>query len=407
MEKMDKDVVKKEKEIEKLKQKQKEDEDKHKRELSRKNEEIKELNNRVKELIKEKQDATIAEEQASHEKENVLKQLTDLQDENKRLHEQLTQIGILKAEVSGLKLKNETQLKKASELEQTIKGKDAIIEQLKNLENQLRQDISNRITEITQKEAEVNQLKSDKTGATQFVERSEGTIKQLKEEIAQLNKNLNDQRLENTKLKSEMDRLENDLNQLNQTVKDKEAEISKISGETGSIITRNEELEKEVLRLKKGIEEAEAGIISTALPNIVKGDKQALSRIIEIARNTKHNAVISIPTFENVPEVLKIDTLRASTQLRIMTFVDFKSPQHKAIFSAINNPNILIRHNDDKNLWGIIRDQEEVLIAPADSAGTPLGMIVKDPNQIRILGNLMLDTWSKCRRNVEMNEFAP
>lgn len=407
MEKMDKDIVKKEKEIEKLKQKQKEDEDKHKRELSRKNEEVKELNNRVKELIKEKQDVTLAQEQATHEKESVLKQMADLQEENKRLHEQLTQIGVLKAEVSGLKLKSDTQLKKASELEQTIKGKDDLVAQLRGIENQLREDISNRITEITQKESELTQLKSDKTGASQFLERSEETIKQLKGEIAQLNKGLIDQRLENSKLKSEIERLNADKNQLGQTVQAKEAESSKLSDEFGGIINRNNELEKEVLKLKKGIEEAEAGIISSALPNIVKGDKQALNRIVEIAKTTKHNAVISIPTFEMVPEVLKIENLRASTQLRIMTFVDYKNPTHKAIFASIKNPNILIRHNEDKNLWGIIRDQEEVLIAPADSAGTPLGMIVKDPNQIRILGNLILDTWSKCRRNVEITEFSP
>jgi len=407
MEKTDKSLVKKEKEIEKIKQKQKEDEDKYKRELTRKNEEIKELEGRVKELIKEKQEITLTQEQALHEKESVLKQITDLQEDNKRLHEQLTQIGILKAEVSGLKLKTENQLKKISELEQTIRGKDEIIAQLKSIENQLREDISNRITEITQKETEINQTKSDKTGTMQLLERSEESMKQLKVEITQLNKGLNDQKSEINHLKSEIERLSNDKNQLNKTIKDKEEDTSKLSDEIGGIITKNSDLEKEVLKLKKGIEEAEAGIISSALPNLVKGDKQALNRIVEIAKNIKHNAVISIPTFEMLPEMLKIDNLRASTQLRIMTSVDFKNPKHKAIFATINRPNILIRHNEEKNLWGIIRDQEELLIAPVDSTGTPVGMIVKDPNQIKILGNLMLDTWSKCRRNVDLTEFSP
>ena len=406
MEKTDKSIVKKEKEIEKLKQKLKEDEDKHKRELARKNEEIKETDLRLKEVLKEKEEVTLIQEQAVHEKESLLKQNADFQEQNKRLHEELNQVGLLKADLSGLKLTEENQLTKISELNQTIKGKDEIIGQLKNIEAQLREEIKTNITEITQKESEINQINSDKLTTSQSLEQSEETIKNLEDQISQLNGSINDQRSEINQLKSEIEQLKSEEIQLEKAVKVQDEESLKISEEIEGLITKNNELEKELDKFKIGIEEAEAGIISSALPNLIKGDNQASARITEIAQNIKHNAVITIPKFEMIPEIINVENLRDSTQLRIMTFVDFSNPSHKEIFSKINRPNILIRHNEEKNLWGIIRDQEELLIAPVDSNGIPVGMIMKDPNQIKILGNLILDTWSKCRRNVTEEEFT-
>ncbi|MHA1651395.1 MAG: hypothetical protein ACTSYB_14480 [Candidatus Helarchaeota archaeon] len=79
-----------------------------------------------------------------------------------------------------------------------------------------------------------------------------------------------------------------------------------------------------------------------------------------------------------------------------MTYVDFNNPKYKEIFAQINRPNILIRHNQERNLWGINRDQEELLIAPRDTTGTPTGLVIKDPFQIEILGDILLEIWGKC-----------
>ena len=406
MEKTDKSGIKKEKEIEKLKQKIKEDESKYKRELARKSEEIKEFDSRLKDLLKEKQEITLSQEEAVHEKESLLKQMTDIQDDNKRLREELSQIGVLKAEISGSKLKDENQFRKISELEQTLEGKDEIIGQLRNIEAELREEIRNKISEITHKESQINKINSDKLTSAQSLEQSEETIKNLEDQIGQLNETISNQGSEMSQLKSELEQLKFGNNQLDKTIKDKEEEILKLSDEIEGCIGNNTELEKMVNELKKGIEEAESGIISNRLPNLIKGDKQALSRIAEIAQNIKHNAVIAIPLFEMLPDILNLENLRASTQLRIMAHVDFTNPSHKEIFNTFNRPNILIRHNEEKNLWGILRDQEELLIAPTDSNGIPTGLVVKDPNQIQLLGNLLLDTWGKCRRNVSDIEFS-
>ena len=163
--------------------------------------------------------------------------------------------------------------------------------------------------------------------------------------------------------------------------------------------------DKEKAKLEKGLEEAEVGLISSALPNLVKGDGQAAERIGEIAKRIKDNAILSIPDFEAVPAMLDLDKLRTSTRLRIMTYVDFNNPKHKAIFTQISRSNILIRHSEEKNLWGINRDHEELLLAPRDSTGTPMGLVVKDAFQIEILGNILLEIWGKCRRNVDQYSF--
>jgi len=406
MEKTDKSNVKKEKEIEKLKQKLKEDEAKHKRELERKSEEIKELDSRLKGILKEKQEITLSQEEAIYEKENILKQITDIQNENKKLHEELSQIGILKAEIKGLNLKDENQSKKVSELEQSLREKDEIITQLRSTEAELRAEIRIKINEITQKESEINQIDSDKLTSTQLLEQSKENTRNLESQISQLNESINNQESEIGQLKQELEQFKNENNQLNKTIKDKDEEILRISEEIDSLLSKNADLEKERNELNKGIEEAETGIISKVLPNIIKGDNQALSRIKEIAQKIKHNAVIAIPQFDMLPKILNLENLRASTQVRIMAFVDFANLSHKQIFNTFNRPNILIRHYEEKNLWGIIRDQEELLIAPTDSNGIPVGMVVKNPNQIQSLGTLLLDTWGKCRRNVTEDEFS-
>ena len=405
MEKLEKNIVKKEKEIEKLKQKLKEQEDKQKRDHSRLKEEVKELEIRVKEILKEKQEAVVNSEQAIHEKDIIVKQVEELQEENKRLHRDLAQVGVLKAEITGLTLRIENQITGTKELEQMLLTKDEIIEQLRTSESKLREEIRSKNDEIAKRETMISVMKSGKLNIEQTLQQAEAKATTLNAEISTLKNTLINKDGQISQLNSRIESSEKEKVTLNQTNFDKDNEISKLSTEVASLIAQNSEWKEKLTKLEKGLEEAEIGLISSALPNLVKGDGQAAERIAEIAKRIKANAILSIPDFEAVPAMLDLENLRTSTRLRIMTYVDFNNPKHKVIFTQISRSNILIRHSEEKNLWGINRDHEELLLAPRDSTGTPMGLVVKDAFQIEILGNILLEIWGKCRRNVDQYSF--
>lgn len=406
MDKLEKNIVKKEQEIEKLKQKMKEQEEKQKRDQSRLKEEVKELENRVKELLKEKADIVLSEEQAVHEKEAILKQLTGLQEENKRLQADLAQVGVLKAEITGLKLRIENQGTGMSEMEQMLLTKDDIIDQLRTSESKLREEIRSKNDEIAKRESVISMMKSGKLNIEQSLEQSQDKIKNLESEITTLKNTIVNKDAKITHLNTQIETLEKEKLALSETVQAKDTEISELSGEISSLITRSDEVEKKAKTLEKGIEQAEAGLISDALPNLVKGESQAVDRITEILNRIKHNAIMAVPKFELLPQLIDLENWKTSSRLRIITNVDFENPSHKAVFKEIQRPNIAIRHTDEKNLWGINRDHEELLMAPQDSTGTPIGIIMRDPFQIEILGNILLDIWGKCRKNVDEYSFS-
>lgn len=395
----EKSLIKKEKEIEKLKQKIKEEEDKHKREQSRLKEEVKELDNRVKELLKEKQTAVVTEEQATHERDLIAKQLDGILEENKRLHEELAQVGVLKAEITGLKLRLENQITGTKELEQILLTKDEIIEQLRTSETKLREEIRTKNDEIAKRETMISVMKSGKLNIEQSLQHVEDKVSTLNTEITTLKTTLINKDGKISQLNDQVESLEKEKATFDQMLRKNDDELANLK-------IKYSESEIKIQRLEKGMADAEAGIISSALPNLVKGDSQAADKIAEISRRVKANAVLAIPEFEAVPAMLDLENLRSSTRLRIMTYVDFNNPKHKAIFTEISRPNILIRHNEGRNLWGINRDNEEVLIAPRDFTGVPTGLIVKDSFQIEILGNLLLEIWGKCRRNVDQYSFT-
>ncbi|MHA1267413.1 MAG: hypothetical protein ACTSRS_19405 [Candidatus Helarchaeota archaeon] len=405
MEKLEKTLVKKEKEIEKLKQKLKEQEEKQKRDQSRLKEEIKELEARVKELLKEKKDMELGQEQAVLEKDAVLKQLGDLQEENKRLHEDLAQVGVLKAEITGLKLRIENQVTGINEMEQMLASKDEVIDQLRASEIKLREEIRQKNEEIAKRESLISVMKSGKLNVEQSLEQAEEKVKSLNTELTSLKTSLMNRDAQITQLNDKIQTLEKEKATLSHTIETKESEIAQLKSEIQTLNNQLSTSKDQITQLQSAIEAAEAGIISDALPNLVKGDTQAAEKIAQIAQRIKSNAILSIPEFEAVPSLINIDKLRPSTRLRIMSYVDFNNPKHKAIFTQISRPNILIRHSEERNLWGINRDHEELLIAPRDASGTPTGLVVKDPFQIEILGNILLEIWGKCRRNVDQYSF--
>ena len=354
---MEKKLLKKEKEIEKLKLKIRELEDKVKRAKNRTKEETKELEIQLSELRNEKQELIVKEETSSFEKEKIQSQYDNLIEKNRELLDKAAQIGVLKAESKGLELKNE----------------------------ELKMEIENLNAELRGKDDEINRAKS-----VEF---------NLREEIKQKNFEIKD-------LSSAIGGKESELSHFNEHSQVMENKIASLQAEIKSMQAEKEELEIEKIKVREGLPAAENGIISNLLPNLIKGDQQALDKIKEILERIKHNAIIGIPILELLPDLLPAEEIKRTQNIRIMTYIDFENPKDKTIFDQYSDmPNVKFRNYDQKNVWGIIRDQEEMLIAPDDAAGNPVGIVITDSFQIEILGNIMLNMWAKCKQNVAEYHF--
>ena len=405
MEQLEKKLRRKDREIGTLVDKLRKMEEKQEKDELGPTQEVYELDSRVKELIEEKQETVLREEQAIHETEKMIYQIEDLQEQNKRLNEDITEIGILKAESGALNLKVDNQLKRILELEGIIKGKDETIDQLRALGDQLREEIHAKTAEFSQKGSELSGAQLDKIASTRSLDEIKENLNELKSEMNELNTTKNNQSAEIKHLYAEIEKLEKDKEKINPAIAEKDGEIAKISTEIGEAIAKNIALEENLTQYQKNLEEAEVNLIYNALPNLAKGESQVVERIADILQKVKHNATISLPKFDLLPQILNLDNLRTSTRLRIMTSVNFRNESHKAIFQQFSKSNILIRNSEEKNLWAINRDHEELLLAPQDRGGTPLGVVFQDSYQIEILEKILVDIWGKCRRDVTLPQF--
>ncbi|MHC1591254.1 MAG: hypothetical protein ACXQS8_04165 [Candidatus Helarchaeales archaeon] len=405
MEKSEKKLLKKEKEIEKLKIKLKETEKKYQREIDRRKEEIKELEQTIKELRNEKSALILDAEQAIAEKERMERQFSEISDKNKQLLEQIASVGVIKAELKGLQLKLDEKNVEIENLKSELSGRDDEIKHLKEVESRLREEIKQKNEDLNKKDAEIRDLISQQKDASQSIDELDGEIENFKKEIEKLEKIRDEQQAEITKLNEIIQNKDEEIKHLNAAIEEKNQEIDSLNEQIETLKKMNDNLEVEKIQLREGLWAAENGIISNLLPNLIKGDQQALEKIREMLERMVHNAIIGIPVMDLVPEIFSDINLKPTQNLRIITYMDFKNPKHKAIFDGYNKPNISFRNYDKKNLWGIIRDQEELLIAPEDNLGNPIGIVIKDPYQIEILGNVLLNIWAKSKRNVSEYDF--
>ncbi|MHA1145710.1 MAG: hypothetical protein ACTSRW_13300 [Candidatus Helarchaeota archaeon] len=273
------------------------------------------------------------------------------------------------------------------------------------IETSLRDELRQKKEEIAKKDSEIREHISEKKDAAQNISDLDIEIGRFKDEISKLEQAKSEQKSELARLNAVIGQREEEIKNLNIVIEEKNRLIDSLKEQIETIKKLNDDLEEEKIKLREGLWAAENGIISNLLPNLIKGDQQALDKIKEIMGRMVHNAIIGIPVIELLPEIFSDITLKSTQNLRVITSIDFNNPKHKAIFDGYDKPNITLRNYDKKNLWGVIRDQEELLVAPEDASGNPIGIVVKDPYQIEILGNVLLNIWAKSKRNVSEYDF--
>ncbi|MHA1131784.1 MAG: hypothetical protein ACTSQI_02730 [Candidatus Helarchaeota archaeon] len=190
--------------------------------------------------------------------------------------------------------------------------------------------------------------------------------------------------------------LDQRISELEKTLQDADATISRLEGElenrkqlmTSEIEVRDVKI-KELERLirKQGV----------ALPTdtgVTFNKDDAAIAIKSIFSKTKSNVMMFIPDV-NVLNELDFENLRPVIRVQIATPVQ---DNRKLTGQLAAKSNIEIRNYTEGQIWGIIRDNEELLLAPINDQGEPMGIIVKGATQIDMFGNIMRSTWTRLKR---------
>jgi sugar-specific transcriptional regulator TrmB len=152
---------------------------------------------------------------------------------------------------------------------------------------------------------------------------------------------------------------------------------------------------------EESLAKAESGIIDN-MPNLLKGQDQAIEKLSQVVKKTKSNAILIFPSIEFLPKILNLSDVKVTMKFRIITNLNPNNSTHRDIFSQYNKVNISIRNFEEQSFWGINRDREELVFALNDRSGIPNGFKVEDPFQIEQLGNIFVAIWGKLRQDFRL-----
>ena len=450
---MEDKLYKKDQEIEKLKRKIKEIEQKYKkdekegsdkksREIKRKGEEIKDLKKLLKEEEEKRRNAEIITEEKTSENtiykgqiEDSKAQIQQLEDNELKLRADLGTnkakiIGlegkITKLEANYLEVQNQTNEQQQeisnfgnvkAELETEIRLQNEEIEQknseiakfnerIQGLQNQIGEIKTNFMNQIKENEAQFNEslnnskiqfnneVNEQKSKFEQYEDATSKEISELKGKIRiqvdELNKNQSSIR----ELEATKEKLERELKQKDEKIVEVDDTVEKMAQE---LLERNMKLNS----FEESLAKAESGIIDN-MPNLLKGQDQAIDKLSQVVKRVKHNAILMFPSIEFLPKIINLSDVKSTMKFRIITNIDPKDSNHRDIFKQYYKANISIRNFEEKTYWGISRDREELVFALNDRSGVPYGFKVEDPFQIEQLGNTFVAIWGKLRQDFHL-----
>lgn len=307
----------------------------------------------------------------------IAEQQITLKDQESTILKQQISISELQKELIGLQKKIDAANTKLSRMDEIIHEKT----------NELRTKNVNLKNKLIEKEKDFNKK----------VETLEDTIKKLRNRISPLEKK--EKQLEDLTDKisaSNSSSLEKRVLDLKKVQQEANLDISNLEKE---LQNTKEKMENEIRVREVKIKEYERLIKKqvTSIPislNVIL-DKEGASRsIANIFTRTKSNVMIFVPDV-SVLDSLDFENLRPIIRVQLAVPVQ---KNRKLIDKLKMKPNFEIRNYTENIIWGIIRDNEELLIAPINEREEPTGLIMKGDTQINMFGNIIRSAWTRLKR---------
>ena len=340
--------------------------------------------------------------------ENQKTQVAEYKAESAQLKEQIDkfsmsiqdQTGVIADQQRTLKDQETTILQQQMSLSELQKR---LIEMEKNLESANKQitGVDAKVREETkQLKSEIVELKKEleekQAAFNKKILEREDIIKGLREENANLEKGVK----ELTVMKLPVS--DGDASSLEKRVLDME---STLKGADQTVAKLEKELEQQKQQMQEDlklrdvkIEEYERilkkqGVSLPKATNFVSDRDSAAVTLTTIFSRTKSNVMIFLPDI-TVLDKMDLKGLRPIIRVQLAVPVQ-KNPQ--LIDQLKMKSNLEIRDYPG-DIWGIIRDNEEILLAPIGEKNEPSGLVMKGDTQIEMFGNVMRSTWTRLKR---------
>ncbi|MFX1299256.1 MAG: hypothetical protein ACFFD2_30885 [Promethearchaeota archaeon] len=307
----------------------------------------------------------------------IVEQQRTLKDQETTILQQQMNISELQKELIDLQRKLEESTKELVGMEEKIRER---IDKFK-LENiGLKKDLEEQNKHYSERIAEL-----------------EDTIKEIREKNIRLEKKekqfteITDQisTSDSSSLKKRILDMEKAAEQANSTISNLEKELQKIQQKMDIEIKVRDVKITEYERLMR-----KQGVSAPSSTNMVFDKEEASKTIISIFSKTKSNAMIFLPDIRVLHE-LDFENIKPTTRIQIAVPIQ---QDKELINQLVSKSNLEIRDYTEGLIWGIIRDNEELLLAPLSEKKEPSGLIVKGDAQIEMFGTIMRSTWTRLKR---------
>ncbi|MHA1379790.1 MAG: TrmB family transcriptional regulator [Candidatus Helarchaeota archaeon] len=128
----------------------------------------------------------------------------------------------------------------------------------------------------------------------------------------------------------------------------------------------------------------------------VDGPEAIIAEITDVMWKAKIRLYIVAPTIENVNLTI-IKNLPQKIAIRLASYIDFRNSNHIKIANELSKHNINFRLYKKRNLWGINRDQEEIILGTVSEDGDVNAVASDTQEHIQMFSPILETAWIQGR----------
>ena len=126
--------------------------------------------------------------------------------------------------------------------------------------------------------------------------------------------------------------------------------------------------------------------------------KSVLNEIKSILKEGLHTVILTTPIIENLRD-LDLYEVKPSVNIKVATWIDPSNPDHQEILNELTFDNIMIRIDDFKDRYCILKDGADLFFGVVgNSEDEILTLRTKDSKHIKLLSSLVMESWLRARK---------
>lgn len=163
---------------------------------------------------------------------------------------------------------------------------------------------------------------------------------------------------------------------------------------TQDLDAADEEVEKLNQNLQNFEEKAKEGFYLSK--------KSVLKEIKSIIMKGLHTIILTTPRIEDIRD-LELFEIKPSVNIKVATWIDPSNPDHQEILRELTFDNIIIRIDDFKDRYCILKDGAELFLGiEGKKEDEILTLRTKDSKHIKFLSSLVMESWLRARKLQKM-----